>query len=567
MKRILSTVLIILFMSGISPVIINGYEISPVEGHGGMVASASELASRVGVEILRQGGNAVDAAVAVGFALAVVHPSAGNTGGGGFMLIRTADGKVFALDYRETAPKAAHKDMFTNEDGTVDSERIRHGYLAAGVPGTVKGMWEAHRKFGKLKWSELVKPAIQYAAKGFPLTTKLARYMNGKRDIFTRFPSSSGFISPSKGGWKPGDVFIQAELAVTLKKISEKGPDEFYKGETAGKIIATVQSSGGIMTLDDLANYRVKWREPLVTTFKDYTLFSMPPPSSGGITVHQVLRILSNYELDKMQPGSVLYLHLLTEAMKRSFRDRAKYLGDPDFSEIPISSLMDNKYIECLKNDINPERTKPAGEIDAICPLPYESEDTTHYSIIDKSGNVVSNTYTLNSRFGSCLVAEGTGILLNNEMDDFTTKPGVPNQFGLVGSKANFIEPGKRMLSSMSPTIVTKNDGKWLMAIGSPGGPRIISAVLQTFLNYALFGMNIQEAVDYPRIHHQWIPDYIRIEKFSFAPLVLEALREKGHMIVTRGYTGDVEAVIYDMTEKIFFGASDNRLEGRSIGY
>lgn len=481
------------------------------------VVSDSEIASKVGAEVMRKGGNAVDAAVAVGFALAVTLPAAGNIGGGGFMVVRMADGKAIAIDYRETAPGSATRDMYKDNPG--DSLT---GPRAAGVPGTVAGMAEAHRRFGKLPWKALVEPAVRLAAEGFTLPFGLAEGLSEATTLFKPFPASYAQFNRGGNTFKPGETFSQPDLGRTLARIAEKGPREFYEGETATLIAAC-----GTISLADLKGYRTAIREPLSGSYKGYGIVTMSPPSSGGIALLQMLHVMRNDDLKGMGFSSSEHLHLMIEAMKRAFADRAVHLGDPDFETVPSKELLAVDYADRLRKQIG-ERATPSAEIKALAGETHESEQTTHYSVVDAQGNAVSNTYTLNGGYGSGFVVPGAGFLLNNEMDDFATQPGKPNLYGLIQGPKNEIKPGKRPLSSMTPTIVTK-DGKLVLVLGSPGGPTIINTVLQTFLNVTEFGMNVQRAVSAPRFHHQWMPDEIRWESFGLPRDVKRAMESKGH--------------------------------------
>lgn len=550
-----------------TPVKLYSYGVEPVYGKNGMVSSANEIASRIGVEVLVKGGNAADAAVAVGFALAVVHPQAGNIGGGGFLLIREAgSGKVYAVDYRETAPAAATKDMYLKPDGTVDYDVSQMGYLAAGVPGTVRGLGEIHKKFGAMKWQDLIAPAVRLAEEGFRISYQQAESLNYYKELFSRFPSSSVFLYPEKRDWEQGDLFIQKELAATLKRIAENGPDEFYTGVTAAKLISAIQKNGGIITAEDLAGYKVKWREPLTGEFLGNKIYGMPLPSSGTAVLIEALNIFKHFPLKEYGYGSADYYHILAETLRLAFRDRSLYMGDPDFVKVPMKGLLSPEYADEQAAKIRMGKAADSKSLEWVPPNKEESLETTHFTTADRWGNVVSNTYTLNSSYGSKAVADGTGILLNNEMDDFSLKGGSSNQFGLVESEANSIVPGKRMLSSMTPLIIVK-DGEYVITIGSPGGPMIISSVLQTLLNIVVFDMNNQEAVNAPRIHHQWLPDEIRMEKYGFAPEVKKILESRGHKLGERKYMGDVHVIKYMFKPVLFMGAADPRLEGRAVGY
>lgn len=514
----------------------------------GVVVSDSQIASDVGAEILRRGGNAVDAAIATAFALAVTHPAAGNLGGGGFMVVRMADGTAVAIDYRETAPAAASRDMYIGADGKPTKESLV-GMKAAGVPGTVAGMAEAHRRFGKLGWKELVEPAHKLAADGFKLPPGLYRSLNAMRQKFAPFSATTKqYITPlTEGG-----IFVQPDLARTFALIRDKGEDGFYKGETADRIEAAMKSGGGLITKEDLAGYKVKVRKPLTGQFGGYQIITMPPPSSGGIAVLQMCEMLQG-DFKAMKPGTPETLHLEIEAMKRAFADRAVHLGDPDFVDVPTRRLLDNAYLLARRKEIA-DRATPAKDVKALdgsqARLNAEKPDTTHFSVIDKDGNAVSNTYTLNGSYGSFAVADGTGVLMNNEMDDFAAAPGVPNGYGLLQSEKNAIAPGKRPLSSMTPTIVVK-DGKVFMVVGSPGGPTIINTVFQTLLNVLIFKMGAQEAVSAPRFHHQWMPDEIRWEPKGLPADLRAAMEKRGHVFAAKGAEmGSCHIIVVDEAGK-----------------
>jgi len=483
------------------------------------VASDSMIASQVGVDIMRKGGNAVDAAVAVGFALAVTYPAAGNLGGGGFMVVRMQDGQTVAIDYRETAPATAKSDMYASRP---DESLV--GPRAAGVPGTPAGMWEAHRRFGRLPWRTVVEPAVELAARGFNLPYGLSESLRGSTSLFKRFSSSYALFNREGRFYAAGERFKQPELATTLARIRDGGARAFYQGPTATQI-----AKCGSMTLDDLNAYKVVVREPLKARYKRWEIVSMPPPSSGGVALVQMLSMLEGDDLSALGFQSSDYLHLLVESMKRAFVDRSVHMGDPGFVSVPVDKLLDPAYAAKLRKSIG-ERATQSKDLAAL-DVPtgsHESEETTHYSVVDADGNAVSNTYTLNGGYGSGFVVPGAGFLLNNEMDDFATQPGKPNMFGLIQGPKNEIQPGKRPLSSMTPTIVLEG-GKPLLVLGSPGGPTIINTVLQTILNVLDFGMNVQRAVSAPRFHHQWMPDQIRWEPFGLTRDVRLALESRGH--------------------------------------
>jgi len=539
---------------------------TPILAHNGMVVAQESRAARIGVEILDRGGNAVDAAVAVGFALAVTYPRAGNIGGGGFMLIHLAkDNRDVAIDYRETAPSAATATMFLDAKGEPDPAKSRDSALAVGVPGTVAGLALAREKYGsgKLSLADLIAPAIRLAQQGFPVEDDTADSLPRARERLARWPSSSGIFL--KDGGKPpqtGDRLLQFDLADTLKAIAQDGPQAFYQGRIAAQIVAAVRGAGGIMTADDLKNYRAVERAPVRGTYRGYDIVSMPPPSSGGVHLIEMLNILEGYDLSHLGRGEQA-MHTMIEAMKRAYADRAVFMGDPDAVKMPIAGLISKKYAAALRASIGDKAT-PAASIRAGNPADYEGKNTTHFSVIDRDGNAVSNTYTLNFSYGLGLVADDTGVLLNNELDDFTAKPGNANAYGLVGFNAKLPGPGKRPLSSMTPTIVLK-DGKPFLVTGSPGGSRIISAVLQVITNVIDFHMPIDKAVTAPRLHHQWQPDEVFAEP-GFAPDVLDALKARGHSIVaTEPHTS---ANSIQVTPNGTVGAADTRTRGAlAAGY
>jgi gamma-glutamyltranspeptidase/glutathione hydrolase len=538
----------------------------PVRGKNGMVVSASELASQVGVEILKKGGNAVDAAVAVGFALAVTYPAAGNIGGGGFMVIHLNDGTNTTIDYREKAPLSATEFLYQDSLGNFLPEKSQEGVTSSGVPGSVAGLIYALEKYGSLSLAEIIQPAIDLARNGFVLEYRLARSFEYEIDSFNKYESSKKIFTKDGSAFIEGDLFIQNDLANTLELIKNGGVDGFYSGKTAELIVNQISQQGGYITIEDLRNYRPIERSPITTDYKGYKVITMGPPSGGGVSLLQMLNILENKSFEKNEWGSSSYYHNLIEAMKYTFADRSKHIGDPDFYDVPIDWLLSKKYAEELfnkiKNDATPSSEILPGEANSYS----ESEETTHYSVIDKFGNAVSTTTTINSSFGSKVVVDGAGFLLNNEMDDFSSKPGEPNQFGLIGSEANKIEPGKRMQSSMSPTIILKDD-KAFMLIGSPGGSTISTVVLQVILNVLDFGMDIQQAIDMPRIHHQWLPDEINYEKFGLSLDVIQSLQNRGHIFGGIRTLGRCEGIVVDFENEIFFGATDPRGYGAAIGF
>ncbi len=511
-------------------------QVHPARFVNGAVVSDSLIASEVGAAVLRKGGNAVDAAVATGFALAVTFPAAGNLGGGGFMLVRMADGRTVAIDYREVAPRRATKDMYKNPADSLT------GYLASGVPGTPMGMWEAHQKFGKLKWRDLVEPAVRLARDGFPLSAGLARELRGEANKFRRFPASWTQFCREGKFYEEGEKLRQPDLAKTLERIRDQGPKGFYEGETARLSEVAMRANGGLIDAQDMRSYRVVNRKPLEGQYRGYQVLTMPPPSSGGIALLQMLTMLEGDDLAKTGFQSSATLHLMAEAMKRAFADRAAHLGDPDFVSVPVARLLDAAYLRSRRTSITDKAT-PSKNLDGLDLGQGSGMNTTHYSVVDQDGNAVSNTYTLNTGYGSGVVIPGTGVLMNNEMDDFTTQPGKPNVFGLIQSEKNVVEPGKRPLSSMTPTILVR-DGKAVLVVGSPGGPTIINTVFQTILNTVEFKMNVQMAVAAPRFHHQWMPDEIRWEPFGLSADVRAGLEARGHILArTGGRMGSCHAI------------------------
>lgn len=538
----------------------------PVWAKHGMVASQEMLASRTGVEILKQGGNAVDAAVAVAFSLAVTLPRAGNIGGGGFMLVHIAkENKTIAIDYREMAPSKAKKEIFLDENGDAVPKLSREHGLAVGVPGTVMGMSLALEKYGTMTLAEVTAPAIKMAQEGISVTPDLAVSLSGLKRRMSQWPSTAAIFYKADGSdYQVDDILKQPELAHSLRLIAEQGTKGFYEGETAAKLVNAVQEAGGIMTLEDLKNYKVIEREPVRGEYRGYEVVSMPPPSSGGIHIIEMLNVLQQFPIDKFGHNTAQTLHLMTETMKQAYSDRSEYLGDPDFYKVPVKALTSKDYAQKIASKIAINKTTPSEEIKPGKLAPYESDQTTHFSVVDKWGNAVSNTYTLNFSYGSGLVAKGTGILLNNEMDDFSAKPGVPNGYGLVGGDANAVEGNKRPLSSMSPTIVMK-DGKPFLVTGSPGGSRIITTTLQIIMNVIDHGLNIAEASNAARVHHQWLPDELRVES-SLNRDTISLLEAKGHKVKVQSAMGSTQSIM--VTEQGIFGASDPRHSGsEAIGY
>jgi gamma-glutamyltranspeptidase/glutathione hydrolase len=540
--------------------------VHPVFATQGMVASQEALATEVGLDILEAGGNAVDAGVAVGFALAVTLPRAGNLGGGGFMLVRDAtSNETVAIDFREMAPAAATRDMYLDSEGNVDEQRARYSYLSVGVPGTVAGMALALERYGSMTLKEVVAPAISLAQRGIPVTEDLAISLRAAKEQFAASPESMKiFFKPDSEPFAIGDTLVQQDLATSLRAIADEGPGAFYQGEIAAKIVADMAENGGLITADDLKNYKAVVREPVRGEYRGYEIVSMPPPSSGGIHVIQMLNMLEHFPIAELGSNSAATIHRMAESMKLAYADRAEYLGDTDFVDVPISGLISKDYAAELVKRIDLERARPAAEIKPGDPAPYESDQTTHYSVMDSEGNVVSTTYTINFSYGTGLTAAGTGILLNNEMDDFSAKPGVPNAYGLIGGEANAIEPAKRPLSSMTPTIVLKGGAPFLVT-GSPGGSRIITTVLQLIMNVVDHGMNIAEATMTPRIHHQWLPDELRVEE-GISPDTARLLEALGHTVSVQSSMGSTQSIME--TEDTLYGYSDTRRRGSlTIGY
>ncbi|WP_440453663.1 gamma-glutamyltransferase [Psychrobacter sp. ASPA161_9] len=538
----------------------------PVWAKNGMVATQEALASNIGLKILKDGGNAVDAGVAVGFALAVTLPRAGNIGGGGFMMIYDAkQGKTVALDYREKAPSSASRDMYLDAEGNAVSDLSRYHGLAIGVPGTVAGLLKALEDHGTMSRGQVMAPAIALAEDGIEVTAGLSESLTALTDRLQKWPSTKKiFFKPDGSAYQPGERLKQPELARSLKLIAAQGADGFYKGETATKLVKAVNDAGGSMSLQDLANYEAIAREPVKGDYRGYEIVSMPPPSSGGIHIVQILNILEGYPLKDYGQNSAQTIHLMAEAMQLAYADRAEYLGDSDFIDVPTSGLTSQAYANKLRTLINPNQATPAATIKANNPLPYESDQTTHFSIVDKDGNAIANTYTLNFSYGTGLVAEGTGILLNNEMDDFSAKPGVPNGYGLLGGEANAVEANKRPLSSMSPTLVFK-DNKPFIVTGSPGGSRIITTVTQIISNVIDHDMNIAEATHAPRIHDQWLPDEIRIEK-ALNVDTIKKLESMGHTVSPQAAMGSTQSIM--LTPKGVYGSSDPRIvDAAVVGY
>ncbi len=536
-----------------------------LRGEQGMVASRSDLASEVGSKILADGGNAVDAAVATAFALAVVYPSAGNLGGGGFMMIALANGEVYAQDSREKAPAAAHRDMFLDSAGNVDRGLALNSLQAAGVPGTVDGLLDALERFGTMTRQQVMAPAIELAEKGFVLNEDLADQFLENLENFRQYPASLAVFSNNGEPYQDGDQWLQPDLALTLKLISEQGRDGFYSGVIAELLVAEMQRNNGLITLADLASYKSVWREPVHGTYRGYDVWSMPAPSSGGVLLVQMLNMLEPYDLGALGYGNTETLHLMIEAQRRAYADRAEFLGDPDFVDVPAAMLTSKDYAQTRFADFDPEHATDSAAIGAGS-WPEESTQTTHFSVADNDGNAVAMTTTLNRNFGNRIVVPGAGFLLNNEMDDFSSKPNTPNSYGLIGRDANDIQPGKRMLSSMAPTIVTR-DGKPVLLTGSPGGSTIINTVLQVVINALDHGMNAEAAVSSARIHHQWMPDNVVYETGAMSDSTAEALRTMGHKGVRSGGFGIGDANTIMIDGAVLEGVSDPRNVGGVAGF
>lgn len=537
----------------------------PVYGKNGMVASEQGLATQVGLDILKQGGNAIDAAVAVGFALAVVLPNAGNIGGGGFMVLHDdKTGKDVAIDFREIAPAKASRDMYLDNQGNVIDGKSLFTHDASGVPGTVAGMEYALKKWGTMPLSKVLEPAIKLADKGFIVSDVLAQTLKEEKSTLGKWSASKAIFFKNGEPLKSGDLLVQKDLAKSLRLIAKQGAKAFYQGEIATKIAKEMQSHGGTMTLEDLKAYKVVERQPIIGDYRGYKVVTMPPPSSGGVHLIEILNMLEHYPIKEDGVNSAKNIHHMAESMKLAYADRSEYLGDPDFVKIPVTGLTSKAYANERVKTIDDNKARLSSDIKPGKPQPYESDQTTHFSVMDKAGNAVAVTYTLNLNFGSGIVVEGTGILLNNEMDDFSVKPGVPNAFGLVGGTANAIEAKKRPLSSMTPTIVMKNNKPWLVT-GSPGGARIITTVLQSVVNTIDHEMNPAEAIITPRVHHQWLPDELRVEE-GISPDTIKLLQDKGHKVVTKAPMGRIQIIQAD--DSGFYGYSDPRNpDGKTLGF
>ncbi|GJM16727.1 MAG: gamma-glutamyltransferase [Thermodesulfobacteriota bacterium] len=532
----------------------------PVVAKNGMVASENKYATQAGLQVLKEGGNAVDAAVTIGFTMAVTFPRAGNLGGGGFMLVYLADkNEVISIDYREKAPLQATRDMFLDKEGNVDKEKSRHSILSAGVPGTVAGLALALERYGTISLKRALQPAIELAQKGFPVDYELSKSLSQAKSQMERSPASMKIFYKQNGEpYKNGEILTQENLAWSLKQIAQKGPQTFYNGDIAQKIASFMKQDGGLITSLDLKSYKAVTRKPVEGEYRGYKVYSMPPPSSGGVHLIQMLNVLEQFPLSSFGHNTSKTIHIFAETMKHAYADRSKYLGDPDFSPIPVSELTSKQYAELIKEQIDMEQATPSNKILPGDVIGDEGANTTHFSVMDSEGNAVSNTYTLNFSYGSKITVPGTGILLNNEMDDFSAKPGNPNAYGLVGGKLNAIAPEKRMLSSMSPTIVMK-DGNPFLITGSPGGSRIITTVLQIILNVIDFNMNISEATNSVRVHHQWLPDVLNVET-GLNEDTISLLRKMGYKVEIGRTIGVAESIIKD--EGFMYGASDPRRPG-----
>ncbi len=535
---------------------------TPARAAHAMVVSREAHATDIGVTILQSGGNAIDAAVAVGFALAVTHPAAGNLGGGGFMLVRLANGTTNFIDFRERAPQSASRDMYLGPDGKPTRDSI-DGWRASGVPGTARGLELAWKKYGRKKWADLVEPAVELAARGFPVSYGLASSLKSAAKQLEPFADSRRVFLRNGNPYRPGETLVQPELAATLGRIAREGAKDFYDGETAQRLARAMKEHGGAMTLADLRTYAAVERKPLTGRYRGYDIITAPPPSSGGVGILEMMGMLEGSGYEKTGAGSAATIHYMAEAMRRYFADRSEYLGDPDFVRVPVAGLLNKDYLARLRNSIDPERATPSAQLGPGRPPAYESGETTHYSIVDAEGNAAAVTYTLNNSYGSGVTAPGLGFLLNDEMDDFAAKPGAPNLFGLIQGEANAIAPRKRPLSSMTPTIVLR-DGRPALVVGSPGGPTIISTVLEVILNFVDFGMSVADAVDWPRVHHQWMPDTLYVEP-GISPDTVALLEKRGHHVRTRRSIGEVAAIA--VAGGALEGAADPRSEGKAAGY
>jgi gamma-glutamyltranspeptidase/glutathione hydrolase len=540
-----------------SAAIIEGERMHPEQGKEGMVVTSHFLATESALEVLKKGGNAIDAAVTAAFSLAVTQPRSGNIGGGGFMLISSEkDDEVVAVDYREKAPSRATVDMFLDKDGNADNEVSRFSHKSAGVPGTVAGLALALEKYGTISLQDAIAPAIKLADEGFVVAPQFSEGLKAKEKLLKKWESSKKLFYKSDGSYyEPGDLFVQKDLAATLKRISANGAREFYEGKTAELLVQEMAGHGGLISMEDMKNYKPAIRKPIHGNYRGYDIYSMSSPSSGGVHVVQILNILEGYPISEYGHNSAKTIHLMAEAMKRAYADRSLYLGDEDFVDVPVKGLISKEYAKALREGIDQEKATDSSTIAPGKPLPYESNETTHFSIIDKDGNAVSNTYTINFSYGSGIAVDGAGFLLNNEMDDFSAKPGSPNGYGLIGGEANKIEPNKRMLSSMSPTIV-KQDGKNVLVTGSPGGSRIITTTLQVIMNVVDHGLNIKSAVAAPRVHHQWLPDELRVEE-GLSPDTIRMLEEMGHVVKQKSAMGSIQSIM--VKDDMKYGGADPR--------
>ncbi|QDH80924.1 gamma-glutamyltransferase [Echinicola soli] len=566
--RVISLFLVVAYISSCAKIGRKDYqEGKTVHGDKAMVVSAHPEATRVGVEVLEQGGNAIDAMVAVHFALAVVYPAAGNLGGGGFMMYRQPDGEVVSLDFREKAPMAAYEEMYQDENGDIIDGLSLAGPMASGVPGSVDGMLTAHARYGTMPLKKLLQPAYKLARSGFPVTAKQANNYNRYRNTFIEHNRDSTVIPLVKldGKWEEGDLLVQKDLAATIKRIQDEGRDGFYKGKTAALLVAEMKAGNGIIELEDMAKYEAKWREPVTGKYRGATVYSMGPPSSGGIALMQLLKMSEHFPIGELGFHTPETIHLMTEMERRVYADRAKHLGDADFWDVPQEELLDDEYISKRVRQIDPNKATDSEKVLAMQLNHKESEETTHYSIVDANGHAVSVTTTINSGYGSKVFVSGAGFLMNNEMDDFSSKPGVPNVYGLLGGKANAIQPEKRMLSAMTPTIVEK-DGKLKMVVGTPGGSTIITSVYQVVLNVLDHQMNMTDAVTAGRVHHQWKPNFIFPERDALDPFTKKALEKMGHQIKERGSIGRVDAILVGIDGKLE-GAGDPRGDDWAAGY
>jgi len=564
--RIFSKIILLLFLAacGTTSIDFTTSSQEPARGRNGMVVSENDLATQVGVEILKNGGNAIDAAVAVGFALAVTYPEAGNIGGGGFMVIHFEGRKNTSIDFRETAPGKSHKNMFLDKNGIFDPALSTEGWTSSGVPGTVAGLIYALEKYGTKSLSEVIQPAIDLAGKGFVIQYQLADKMKLYEKDFNKYESTKKIFTENGESLEEGTLLVQKDLAKTLRLIKENGTEGFYKGETAELIVNQSNQNGGYISFEDLGNYKPYEREPILSSYKDYKIVAMPPSSSGGIALAQALNILENFSFEKDEWNSGRYVHTVSEILKYVYADRSEHLGDEQFFKVPREDLLSKEYAKSIAAKIHSHAT-PSIDISPTDFTSYESESTTHYNVVDSGGNAVSVTYTLNSLFGNSIVVNGAGFFMNNQMDDFSSQPGMPNQYGLIGSEANSIQPGKRMLSSMTPLIVLKNNKPFLL-LGGRGGSKIITSVMQAFLNVVEFDMNIKKAIEVPRFHHQWYPDRIDYNEFALSKDVKENLISRGQNIGTVEGLAKVIGIMID-EKGIMWGASDPRGEGKAIGY